>query len=159
MRDPLPFRDNTVDVFYSHHVILHLPDTSLEAHLADMFRCLKPGGLVRLAGPNGDSAIRKFLEGDLEWFGPFPDSRKSVGGRFVNFMLCRGEHLTILSQSYFRELLGDAGFTDLDFRLPKTTGVPELIDEPVLRGEYEPTPDTPRTLVVEARKPRDGHGP
>src|SRR5947209_5397502 len=30
--DPLPFRDNSVDVFYSHHVIEHLPDSFLPTH-------------------------------------------------------------------------------------------------------------------------------
>ena len=41
LRNPLPFRDGTVDAFYSHHVIEHLPD--LASHFAELFRCLKPG--------------------------------------------------------------------------------------------------------------------
>lgn len=51
----LPFRDNSVDVFYSHHVIEHVPD--LQFHFNEMYRCLKPGGIFRVGGPNGDSAI------------------------------------------------------------------------------------------------------
>src|SRR5437762_3535105 len=39
--NPLPFRDNTVDVFYSHHVIEHLPDSLLPTHCIEMHRCLK----------------------------------------------------------------------------------------------------------------------
>jgi hypothetical protein len=38
LRNRLPFRDQTVDAFYSHHVIEHLPD--LAFHFAELFRCL-----------------------------------------------------------------------------------------------------------------------
>src|SRR5438105_2810153 len=40
LRAALPFRNDTVDVFYSHHVIEHLPDTLLSFHFAEMYRCL-----------------------------------------------------------------------------------------------------------------------
>src|SRR6185312_10984546 len=43
LRDVLPFRDGTVDVFYSHHMIEHLPDAMIPFHLREMHRCLKHG--------------------------------------------------------------------------------------------------------------------
>lgn len=149
-----PFRNNSVDAFYSHHVIEHLPDESLPFHFAEMFRCLRSGGAFRIAGPNGDMAVKKFLEGDSEWFGDFPDSRRSIGGRFANFILCRGEHLTILTQSYLTELATNAGFVEVAVCKPQTeTGYPAIFDQQVLSKEWEFTPDTPHTLVIEARKP------
>src|SRR3977135_310170 len=42
--DPLPFRDNSVQVFYSHHVVEHLPERFLSAHFRNLYRCLVPGG-------------------------------------------------------------------------------------------------------------------
>jgi predicted SAM-dependent methyltransferase len=153
LRDPLPFRDESVDVFYSHHVIEHLPDSLLPKHMGEMFRCLKKGGRIRIGGPNGDNAVRKFLEGDTAWFSDFPDQRRSVGGRFANFILCRGEHLTILSMSYMEELLQDAGFVDIRQCEPKRTFASDLVDEHVLSKESESTPETPHTLLVEARRP------
>src|SRR5690242_16651159 len=36
LEDPLPFRSNSVDIFYSHHVIEHIPDRHLVAHFRDM---------------------------------------------------------------------------------------------------------------------------
>jgi len=151
--DPLPFRHNSVDVFYSHHVIEHLPDSFLPTHCAAMYRCLKPGGFVRIGGPNGDCAARKMIEGDSAWFSDFPDYRKSIGGRFANFILCRGEHLTILTFSYLEELLTGAGFVNIRPCRPVTeTFHPQLIDEPVLSTEWENTPDAPHTLLVEAEK-------
>ena len=153
LRNPLPFADSTVQAFYSHHVIEHLPD--LESHLAEVFRCLKPGGIYRVGGPHGDNAMRKFADNELDWFGDFPDKRRSIGGRLANFIFCRNEHLTLLTRSFLEELLTDAGFDDIRPCLPITqTYAPELIDAGVLEKEFESTPDTPHTLIVEARKPR-----
>lgn len=152
LRHPLPFQDASVQVFYSHHVVEHLPD--LDFHFAEVFRCLVPGGLYRVGGPHGDNAIRKFTENDPAWFGDFPDKRQSVGGRFANFILCRNEHLTILTGSYLRELMGNAGFGEPRLCAPASeTSDPSLIDASVLGKEYESTPECPHTLIVEARRP------
>ncbi len=154
LRDALPFRDGTVDVFYSHHVIEHLPDAKLPSHFRELRRCLKPGGLIRIGGPNADMAIQKFIEGDRDWFGERPDRRRSVGGRFARFILCGGEHLTILTRSYLEELLSDAGFERAHVCAPaRETTAPELIGPEVLSREYESTPAAPHTLILEARKP------
>jgi SAM-dependent methyltransferase len=152
LRNPLPFHDATVDVLYSHHVIEHLPD--LAFHFSELYRCLKPGGIFRVGGPNGDSAMRKFLEGDSGWFIDFPDQRRSLGGRFENFIFCRQEHLTILTYSWLHELATGAGFEAIQTCQPGTqTGYPEFIDSTVLAKEPETSPECPHTLIVEGRKP------
>jgi predicted SAM-dependent methyltransferase len=152
LRNPLPFRDETVDAFYSHHVIEHLPD--LASHFAELFRCLKPGGIFRVGGPNGDSAMRKYLEGDADWFIEFPDRRTSLGGRFENFIFCRQEHLTILTYSWLEELASTAGFVEIRACRPGgETCHPDRFDPGVLAMEFETTPDCPHTLIVEGRKP------
>lgn len=154
LANPLPFRDSTVDAFYSHHVIEHLPDPAIVSLFAEMYRCLKPGGVIRIGGPDGDNAIRKFLENDKSWFGDWPDKRESIGGRFANFIFCRGEHATMLSRSYLEELARNAGFESLAFCAPETeTTQPTLIDQGVLGKEEESTPRVPHTLILEAVKP------
>jgi predicted SAM-dependent methyltransferase len=151
LRNPLPFKDGTVTAFYSHHVIEHL--ANLESHFAEVFRCLKPGGVYRVGGPNGDSAILKFAQGDNTWFGDWPDKRRSIGGRFENFVFCRAEHMTILTFSYLSELLENAGFAEIARRLPiKETGYPRLFSDAMLT-EFEDDFEVPHTLLVEARKP------
>lgn len=158
LRNKLPFRDKSIDVFYSHHVIEHLPDSSLKRHFEDMYRCLKPGGVVRIGGPNGDEACKNFINGNLHWFDDFPDKRDSIGGRFANFILCRGEHLTILTHSYLSEIMASCGFSAVAVRRPIIdTGYPELLSD-IMIGEWEPTPDSPHTLILEARRPSDTHG-
>jgi hypothetical protein len=116
-------------------------------------RCLKPGGIYRVAGPHGDSAIAKFVAHDAAWFYDFPDKRRSIGGRFENFIFSRQEHVTILTWSYLEEIMIDAGFTDLRVCMPiRETNYPELFAD-CLQKEWESDFETPHTLVIEAVKP------
>jgi SAM-dependent methyltransferase len=148
----LPFRDESVDAIYSHHVIEHLPD--LPAHFREMHRVMKPGGVIRVGGPNGDSAMREYLAGNAAWFSDFPDNRASIGGRFENFIFCRQEHLTILTPSYLQEIASNAGFGNVRVVKPiLETGSPSFFDSQVMANEWESTPESPHTLLIEARKP------
>lgn len=150
----LPFRSSTVDAFYSHHVIEHLPDALLPYHFFELFRCLKPGGVIRVGGPNADVAFERFVANDNEWFSDFPDKRNSIGGRLANFILCRGEHLTILTSSYLKEVAEATGFRDVTFKKPQIeTAFPLTFDQQVLSSEWESTPAFPHTLLMEAIKP------
>ena len=149
LTNKLPFKDSSVDLFYSHHVIEHLP--SIQNHLTDVFRCLKPGGYYRFGGPNGDSAIRKFIEADTDWFSDFPDKRYSIGGRLENFIFCRGEHLTLLTYSFIEEILTQSGFVDIKHLLP--TKMSHSGYQDCLKYEWESDFENPHTLIIEARKP------
>ncbi len=152
LRNPLPFHTDSIDSIYSHHMIEHLPD--IEFHFREVYRCLKPGGAYRVGGPNGDSAITKFVEKDKEWFGDFPDKRTSIGGRFENLIFCRQEHLTILTYSFLDEIMTKTGFTALHACNPvKETNYPEMFRECLLK-EFETDFATPHTLIVEASKPK-----
>jgi predicted SAM-dependent methyltransferase len=151
LRNPLPFHNETVDAVYSHHMLEHLPN--LEQHFKEVYRCLKPGGVYRVGGPNGDSAIAKFVEDDKQWFGDFPDKRYSIGGRFENFIFCRQEHRTILTFSFLEEMMARAGFVNLQLCKPvKETSHSEMFQECLLK-EYESDFDVPHTLIVEGAKP------
>ena len=151
LRNKLPFATNSIRCCYSHHVVEHLPD--LWRHFRDVYRCLQPGGVYRVGGPNGDSAIAAFSAGKSDWFASFPDDRASLGGRFENFIFCRQEHLTILTESYLREIAESVGFTEIERCLPtKETRFPELFDE-CLAQEYESDFDLPHTLLLEMVKP------
>ena len=147
----LPFRSKSVDAFYSHHVIEHLPN--LYAHFKEVYRCLKPNGIYRLGGPNGDNAIRKFIENDSNWFSDFPDPRNSIGGKFENMIFCRGEHLTILTFSMIEEILADVGFVDITEKLTTKETSNRLIFSSCLAIESEDRLDVPHTLIIEAMKP------
>ena len=73
-------------------------------------------------------------------------------GRLENFIFCRGEHLTILTESYLRELLEDTGFADVSVCCPtRETTRPELFSQ-CLQVEWESDFENPHTLLVEAVK-------
>ena len=150
LRSSLPFHDETVEAMYSHHVIEHLPN--LPFHFAEVYRCLRPGGMYRVGGPNGDSAIVKFVENDKSWFSDFPDKRESIGGRFENFIFCRKEHLTILTFSFLEELMSNAGFVEICRCLPGKESSDVGRFQACLQKEDESDFDNPHTLIVEARK-------
>jgi hypothetical protein len=98
--------------------------------------------------------MRMYLENNRPWFSDFPDRRASIGGRFANFILCRGEHLSILTPSYLRELCEEAGFEQFRVCAPGTeTGSPEIFDSSVLSLEQESSITCPHTLVIEASRP------
>jgi predicted SAM-dependent methyltransferase len=147
----LPFRDNSVECFYSFHVIEHLPDTFLATHFREMHRALAPGGAIRVGGPNVDNACLKLLQNDPKWFSDFPSARRSVGGRFADMLFCRNEHLTALTKSYLEEVALDAGFSDLHFCAPVKESV--YFDDTVLRFEGEDDFAFPHSILLEAKKP------
>lgn len=151
LRYKLPFSDESLDAIYSHHMIEHLPD--LDFHFAEMYRCLKPGGVLRVGGPHGDNAMLALQRGDIDWFGTWPKNRNSIGGRFENFIFCSGEHLTILTQSFLEELCNQSGFVDFSVVMPKDTAYPHVIDTSVLESERWGDHELPTTLLIEARKP------
>ena len=151
LRFRLPFPAESLDAVYSHHLIEHLPD--LDQHFRELYRCLRPGGVLRVGGPNGDNAIQAFVEQDLGWFGDWPTTRSSIGGRFENFIFCKGEHLTILTESFLRELAEGVGFVDFRVASPGKTRYPEYFGNEVMVVEPNDRPDRPSTLIIEARKP------
>jgi len=151
LRATLPFSDHSVDAFYSHHVVEHLPD--LDRHFRDVFRCLKPGGLYRVGGPNGDISIDRFLKGDSQWFSAFPDHRTSCGGRLDNYLMCRGEHVHLLTSSFLTELLTDAGFTEIQQCIPTQSTSNANLFSDCLKIEWESDLSAPHTLLLEAKKP------
>ena len=151
LRYGLPFPEGSLKAAYSHHVVEHLPN--LAAHFRDVYRCLMPGGVYRVGGPHGHNAMKKYLEGDAAWFSDFPDKRATVGGRLDNFLLCRNEHVAILTPSYIREVAGNAGFEFVgESAAAQSTHFPELFAE-VLAKEWETDREHPHTLIVELRKP------
>lgn len=150
--DTLPFRDNSVDVFYSHHVIEHLPESYLCEHFNQMFKALRSGGGIRIGCPHAGNAYRKYVEGDISWFSSdFPIKRSSLGGRLANFIFCGGEHLTALDETYLTELAKNAGFTDIQFKCPRQES--DLVGQEVLLTELEDDISCPHTIIMEARKP------
>jgi len=62
---PLPFKDNSVDLFYSSHTIEHLPDEYVLHLFKEIYRCLKPNGTVRITCPDYDKLYTMLISGNV----------------------------------------------------------------------------------------------
>ena len=64
----LPMADDSVKLVYSSHCLEHLDDASGAAVLAEAFRVLEPGGLIRLVLPDAALALKAWRNGDREFW-------------------------------------------------------------------------------------------
>jgi len=68
-----PFENNSVSFFYSSHTLEHVPVTFCQHIFNEFYRCLKPGGCVRLTMPDYDKAANAFKQNNIDYFYPYDD--------------------------------------------------------------------------------------
>lgn len=61
LRNPLPFKDNSVDYIFNEHFIEHLTVEEGQVAIKDAMRVLKPGGVMRIATPDLEVTVDKYL--------------------------------------------------------------------------------------------------
>ncbi len=61
LRNPLPFDSGSAEVIYHSHVLEHIPRERASAFIAECFRVLTPGGLMRVAVPNLEVVAELYL--------------------------------------------------------------------------------------------------
>jgi predicted SAM-dependent methyltransferase len=61
VRRPLPFPDHSFRAAYSSHLLEHLEPEVAGDLLAEMFRVLQPGGVIRIAVPDLEGICRAYL--------------------------------------------------------------------------------------------------
>jgi predicted SAM-dependent methyltransferase len=153
IRNKLPFPDGTVDAIYFCHVLEHIRHEDALALCREYFRALKPGHGIRIVTPDLRKAAEAFLRGDTAWFSDHPEKRTSVGGRFVNYMLCSGQHVDMYDATWMTELLEAAGFVRVKEVKPAETAIfpAEIFGH--LQREREETEGPHKSLFMEAFKP------
>ncbi|HKO42641.1 MAG TPA: methyltransferase domain-containing protein [Pyrinomonadaceae bacterium] len=109
----LPFKDASVKVIYACHFFEHLHLAQLRPLLTECRRVLRDDGALRVAVPNLRSAIVAYQEKDKDWFSPFPQEFKTLGGRFFNDMLCGDQHRLMFDFEFLGEVLTEAGFRNV----------------------------------------------
>lgn len=58
----LPYPDDTFEMAYSSHVLEHLTPNQAKTLLREVYRVIKPGGLIRLAVPDVEGIVRAYLK-------------------------------------------------------------------------------------------------
>jgi len=69
VRKSLPFADNSLAAIYSSHMLEHLDRWTAAHFLDEAYRCLAPGGVIRLAVPDLNRKALNYLQsGDADEF-------------------------------------------------------------------------------------------
>jgi hypothetical protein len=104
----LPFDPDSVDTVRSAHLLEHFPIEELRRSvLPHWYKLLRPGGVLRTIVPDGETMIAEFAAGRML----FEDLRlvtfgeQDYDGDF---------HFTMFSEGSLTELLGEAGFVEVE---------------------------------------------
>lgn len=149
LRKGLPFDNQSVDAIYCCHTLEHFYEPDVRAIIQDCHRVLKTKGGLRVVTPDLRKAVEAYLQGDLKRFSDFPDARKSIGGKVVNYLLCRDQHRLIFDFSFWKEILEGEGFVEIEECKPHQSRI--FPAKEISAFEYE-QPDTHHSVFVEAFK-------
>jgi predicted SAM-dependent methyltransferase len=61
-KDKLPFKDNSIDILYSSHVIEHIWWFNVENALKEAYRCIKPDGIIEIWTVDFSKIIEGYLQ-------------------------------------------------------------------------------------------------
>jgi predicted SAM-dependent methyltransferase len=150
--DRLPVDDASADVVYSAHMLEHLPRPAAGRFLAEAFRVLKKGGILRLAVPDLRRLTSQYLEtGDADGFIQSmlvcPPAMESVASRLLSvFLGPRDQHLWMYDGPSLSRLLKEHGFRNVEILPPGSTRIAEPGDLDLRERESE-------SVYVEAERP------
>lgn len=91
---PFPFDPDSVDVYYCSHVVEHLNNDSVENIFNEVYRSLKPNGVLRLVCPDMEHLYKNLKSGDGEiflairpWGGKYKSKRESFLEHFCTILV------------------------------------------------------------------------
>jgi predicted SAM-dependent methyltransferase len=131
----VPLGDNTVDIIYSSHALELLFMEEAQLLLQDAYRALKKGGLIRLAVPDLEYALRLYQSGAKEQALAFFFNLNRSG--YLN------HHHYMYDFELLKNLLEKVGFIEVERQSFRQGRMP---DAAILDNRQE------ETLFVEARK-------
>lgn len=108
LRNPLPFKDGSIDYIFNEHFIEHLTVEESQQAIKDLMRVLKPGGVMRIAMPNLEDSIEIYL--DKNW-----KKREFVKEHSLQWIETPAELLNISFRSWGHKWIYD--WTELKRRL------------------------------------------
>lgn len=107
----LPFPDNSYDYVVASHFIEHITLEEGQTFLTECNRILKPNGIIRLAVPDSELLIKKYVDNTLDYFdeiNPTCDNAKN-GLDKLNALLW-SNHKSIYDKNTLTDALKKAGF-------------------------------------------------
>jgi len=80
----LPFADQTLDIVHSSHVVEHISNESGLHVFKEIYRCLKPGGTLRISTPDMDLLLDRYRSADWQFF-------LEADGQYILSRVIRGD--------------------------------------------------------------------
>ncbi len=156
---PLPFGNASVDAFYASHVLEHLYLDTAKALLVECFRCLRVGGIIRIAVPNLQNMVdiyqrnRKTKADAAELLQQGLGLRdfskpRSIVKRVLTAIADQHSHKFMYDEAALINLLVQARFTEVSTRSYLDSSIPEIAEI-----EQEQRVALPWAFVVEASRP------
>jgi predicted SAM-dependent methyltransferase len=111
-----PFEDGAAEAVNSEHVIEHIERERAPAFLAEAYRVLRPGGVIRTSTPDLRGIAEAYLAGDPATL----DAHRAHGydarnhADLVNNYLQVGDHRHLYDYETLSLLLRDAGFVEIE---------------------------------------------
>jgi predicted SAM-dependent methyltransferase len=109
----LPLEEGSIDYAVSIHALPELRYTDQVPALMELRRVLAPEGVLRLALPDLDRAIRAYREGDRGYFLVPDEDARAIGSKMITQLLWYGYSKTLFTYDFIAELLERAGFREV----------------------------------------------
>ena len=116
----LPLPEDTFDAVLCEHLIEHVPEADGRSLLRNSIRVLKPGGCIRVITPDLENLARLCVTPPDEAGSRYLDFVAKLHGRAtitpgeaLNFIFYEYGHRHIYTRDKLRQLLEEAGFTDV----------------------------------------------
>jgi predicted SAM-dependent methyltransferase len=118
IREGIPFPDNSIEYVRASHVLEHLTIEEAHPFLKEIHRVLKPNGLVRIAVPDTDLIIDKYLKCDMAYFDsiqPMEYQQSKTRCEKLSRLLYSGDysHRVAYNWGMLANYLERAGFNDI----------------------------------------------
>jgi predicted SAM-dependent methyltransferase len=110
--EPMPYKDNSVDLIFHSHMFEHLPRPKIRSTLKEWHRILRPGGFMAFRLPHAPSYLKKWLDKDDSY--RFGEGLNCILGIQENHdgMLNKG----LYNESMMKLLMEEAGFKIVELR-------------------------------------------
>lgn len=98
--------DNSVDYIVAHHSLQAVEYWHFQTILLDLYRVLKPGGVLRVSIPDILRGFQAFQENDLDWFPQM--AHEPIDARFTKWLTWYGQNINPMTsfelQTYLDEI-------------------------------------------------------